>query len=29
MNADALALAGQIITAQQGEIDEMTALLDS
>jgi uncharacterized protein (DUF305 family) len=29
MNADALALAGQIVTAQQGEIEEMTALLDS
>ena len=29
MNADALALAGQIVAAQQGEIDEMTALLDS
>ena len=29
VNADAIALAGQIVVAQQGEIDEMTALLDN
>ncbi|MBM9515347.1 DUF305 domain-containing protein, partial [Desulfogranum marinum] len=29
MNTDAQALAGEIITAQQAEVDEMTALLDS
>lgn len=29
MNTDAKALAGQIVAAQQAEVDEMTALLDS